>query len=185
MSWRPSTELVSVRTQALVDRDGRASVASFYDVSERTVQNWIDGNTSPRSAANAVSISRRGRVETGAVIQQRGGGQFSSSRTIYNPSVTRAARTIAQNRREQRQAEVSVARNARQRQMIESRPVDVTYSEMRGVEQNLDRLREAEIARREGGYDYESEDWYDWWEENYGYDYDWDDFRSLYEQMSG
>lgn len=184
MSWRPSSELVSVRTQALVERDGRQAVADFYGVSTRTVRRWEAGGN-PQRASDAVSITRRGRDLTGAVVQDRSSGRFSTERTVYNPSITRAVRTIGQRRREQRATEISVARNQRQREMAESRATTVTYTEATDLDRNLDRLRRAEEARREGGWEYESAEWYDWWLDEYGYEYDWEDFRTLYEQMSG
>ena len=184
MAWRPSSELVSVRTQALVERDGRQAVADFYGVSTRTIRRWEAGGN-PQRASDAVSISRRGRDLTGAVVQDRSKGRFSTERTMYNPSITRAVRTIGRRRTEQRATEISVARNQRQREMAESRATEVTYQEATDLDRNLDRLRQAEEARREGGWDYESAEWYDWWLETHGYEYDWDDFRSLYEQMSG
>jgi len=184
LAWRPSSDLIQVRTQALVERDGRQAVADFYGVSTRTVRRWEAGGN-PQRASDAVSITRRGRDLTGAVVQDRSSGRFSTERTVYNPSITRAVRNIGQRRQEQRATEMRVARNQRQREMAESRPTEVTYREATDLDRNLERLRRAEEARREGGWDYESADWYDWWLEEYGYEYDWEDFRSLYEQMSG
>ncbi len=183
MSWRPSDELFDVRVRALIDRDGLQGVADFYGVSTRTVRRWRSGESSPRSDRTAVSIARRGRSETGAVIQERGRGRFSTRRTIYDPSVTRAARTIRERREEQRATDISVARNQRMREMAEARPTDVTYAEMADLERNLDRLTEARQAAEELGFEYQSDEWYEWWRDNYGYEYDYDDFRQGYDSM--
>ena len=81
-----------------------------------------------------------------------------------------------------------LARNDRQRQMAATMITDVTYAEIADIERNLNRLTEAEEAAAAGGYEHQSDEWYDWWEENYPeYDdgYDWDMFRSSYEEMGG
>jgi|TARA_R100000482_G_C5053823_1_gene113934 hypothetical protein len=69
------------------------------------------------------------------------------------------------------------------REMAEARPTDVTYAEMADLERNLDRLTEARQAAEELGFEYQSDEWYEWWRDNYGYEYDYDDFRQGYDSM--
>jgi len=184
LSWRPSDEIFSLRVSALIERDGVQALADRYDVTPQTVRRWGDGGQA-RNADVRRSIVRRGIGETGAVIQERGAGRFSTSRAVYDASALRGARTIRENRRSAQEASLRLARNDRQRQMAATMNTDVSYAEIADIERNLNRLTEAEEAAAEGGYDHQSERWYDWWIDMYGEPYDWDMFRSAYEQMAG
>jgi len=184
LSWRPSDEIFTLRLEALVERDGVRAVADRFDVTPQTVRRWNDGGQA-RSDSVRRSIVRAGVDVTGPVIQQTGAGRFSTSNAVYDASALRGARTIRENRREAQAASMRLARNDRQRQMAASMNTDVTYAEIADIERNLNRLTEAEEAAEEGGYDHQSDEWYDWWIDMYGEPYDWDMFRSSYEQMAG
>ena len=169
---RPSEELFSLRLRALVDRDGRQGVADFYGVSPRTVGRWERGETRPQAATVSTSVTRRGRVETGPVLQL-GGGRFSSQNTVYNPDAIAFVRTVSTRRASAREAAIRNATNPLERAMAEDTPTTVTRTEA----VNFDRRLEALTYADEMGYD-----GYQFYE-YFGYEDDWDAFRSSYSEQ--
>lgn len=171
--WRPSNQVFTTRVRALIERDGVSGVADFYDVSPATVRRWRDGGQ-PRSISDARSVARRGRVETGAVLQL-GGGRFSADRTVYNPDSVAFVRRVAERRRTSAEAAIRNATTPAERAMAQARPTTVSIDEAVDFDRRLENLEYATLQ----GFDYM--DFYDY----FGYFDSWDDFRSTYEQMAG
>ena len=117
MTRRVSSEVFFDRMQALVQRDGQEAVEAFYmtgrgnrpSVSRQTVQRWIRGDTMPQNAYCNRSVSERGRVLTGNVIQGRFaagtiidgvnvGGRLDPSRSLNSRAMTQAFRAGTERR---------------------------------------------------------------------------------------
>lgn len=171
--WRPSDQVFTTRVRALIERDGVEGVADFYGVSPTTARRWRDGGQ-PRSDSTARSVARRGRVETGAVLQIPG-GRFSPERTVYNPDSVAFVRTVAERRRTTAEAALRNATNPAERAMAEALPTTVSVQEATDFDTRLENLEYATLR----GFD--EQDFYDY----FGYYDGWDDFRSTYEQMAG
>lgn len=168
-----SDETFRVRLRALVDRDGIDGVQDFYGVSRRTVRRWISGETSPQASNTARSVSRRGQRITGNVIQTRNAstGQFETRLRGRGAQAFRAQEERVSRRRE---IAIQEANTPADRARAESMPTEPDIDAWADWEQRYNDLQEATQL----GY---LDDFYDY----YGYDYDWEDFRNLYEQMSG
>jgi len=168
-----SNETFRVRLRALVDRDGIEGVQDFYGVTRRTVRNWISGETSPRASNTARSVSRRGQRITGNVIQTRNEatGRFETRLRGRGAQAYRAQEERVSRRRE---IAIQEANTPADRARAESMPTEPDLDAWADWEQRYNDLQEATQL----GY---LDDFYDY----YGYDYDWEDFRTLYEQMSG
>ncbi len=168
-----SDETFRVRLRALVDRDGIDGVQDFYGVSRRTVRRWISGETTPQAGNTARSVSRRGQRITGSVIQTRNPstGQFETRLRGRGAQAFRAQEERVSRRR---QIAIQEANTPADRARAESMPTEPDIDAWADWEQRYNDLQEATQL----GY---LDDFYDY----YGYDYDWEDFRSLYEQMSG
>jgi len=169
---RPSEELFSLRVRALVGRDGRQGVADFYGVSSRTVGRWERGESRPQSSSTATSVARRGRAETGPVLQL-GGGRFSSQNTVYNPDAIAYVNTVSARRASAREAAIRNASTPAERAMAEATPTTVTRTEAVNFDRRLENLTYA----AEQGFDYSE------FEEYFGYEDDWDAFRTSYSEQ--
>ena len=172
--FNPSDELVSVRLRALARRDGVEGLADFYDVSERTVNRWLQGGNPNANARR--SLVRRGLELTGAVVQDPRGG-FSTSRTLYRPEAIAFQLAESQRRRERAVASIATAATPEEMQMAIAMGdnTSVSIQEATAFDRRLQHLQE---WTDRGG------DWADF-AEYYGYEDDWDSFRSAYEQMAG
>lgn len=171
--WRPSDQVFTTRVRALIERDGVRGVADFYGVSPATARRWRDGGQ-PRNEATARSVARRGRAETGTVLQLPG-GRFSAERTVYNPDSVAFVRAVAERRRTTAQAALRNATNPAERAMAEALPTTVSVQEATDFDTRLENLEYATLR----GFD--ADDFFDY----FGYYDDWDDFRSSYEEIGG
>lgn len=171
--WRPSDQVFTTRVRALIERDGVQGVADFYGVSPATARRWRDGGQ-PRSEATARSVARRGRAETGTVLQLPG-GRFSAERTVYNPDSVAFVRTVAERRRTTAAAAIRNATNPAERAMAEALPTTVSAREATDFDTRLGNLEYATLR----GFDLDE------FIDYFGYMDSWDNFRSNYEQMAG
>lgn len=151
------------RLDALIERDGIGQVASFYDVTTRTVQRWTEG-TIPRDPSASRSVIRRGRSITGNAVQTRDdSGRF---------------RTAFAERNFVRAFEVARERRQRAAEAIESQartPAQQAFA----VEQRRRAEDVSALVR-------EVEDWRSWREELIaGLRNDWADWRASYQTIVG
>jgi hypothetical protein len=157
------SETFRARLDALIERDGIAEVASFYDVQPRTVRAWTEGRT-PQREKNIRSVIRRARPLTGNAVQTRDDrGRFVTAFAERN--FVRAFEVSRERRRRAAEAIESQARTPAQRAFAE------------------EQRRRAEDVQ---GLIGEIVDWRTWREELVeGLRDDWDDWRGTYEQIAG
>ena len=168
-----SSPTFRTRIRALAERDGIEGVQNFYGVSRRTVRRWISGDTAPQNPRTIRSIQRRGRRITGSVIQGRNpiSGIFE---TILTGNAARAYEVRRTEMREERRVAIDNALTPSEREMAESMPSEPDIEQFRNWEERLERLREATLLNRLNQF-----------EEYYGYDDTWEDWREDYAVVMG
>lgn len=192
MTRRVSSEVFFDRIQALVTRDGQQAVEAFYmsgrgnrpAVSQQTVQRWIRGETMPQNAYCNRSVSERGRVMTGNVIQGRFaagtivdgvnvGGRLDPSRSLNSRAMTQAFRIGVERRQTNREG---------RRTHIESGLA--TASQRASFEEEESRWDESQNAYYDAILDWQ--EYYDYLREHGEDDlHSWDDWREIYGAVSG
>ena len=168
-----SSPTFRTRIRALAERDGIEGVQNFYGVSRRTVRRWISGETAPQNPRTIRSIQRRGQRITGSVIQGRNPrtGRFE---TILTGNAAQAYRIRRAQMQEQRRVAIQEALTPSEREMAESMPIEPDIELFRKWEERLERLREATLLNRLNQF-----------EEYYGYDDTWEDWREDYAVVMG
>lgn len=161
----PSDNLFRDRLDALVERDGRAAVARFYDRSPQTIARWQTGAQRP-SERTRISVNVRGRRAVGPegqAIQIRDArGRFRT--IVTNPTSAAAVRRENRRRRDERRRAIASARTERSRAAAEMIPEEMSEGEIMDLDTLIERMLEAE----------------DWEWEEYG-----NEWRTLYDQLSG
>lgn len=167
-SFNPSDQLFTTRVRALAERDGVQGIADFYGVQRRTARRWLAGGQ-PRSLDTQRSVVRRARPLTGAVVQ--GPGQFSTRNTIYRRDAITFFRRQQQLRRDRQTAAIANASTPEQFAMADAMLTDITIEEARAFESEMLRRRDFLVQGE--------------FEEYFGYEDSWDNWRSDYYQMRG
>ena len=168
-----SSQTFRTRLRAIVRRDGIEGVQDFYGVSRRTVRRWMAGDTAPQSPRTIRSVIRRGLPITGAVIQGRNPrtGQFE---TILRGEGARAYEIRRAEMIEERRVAIDNALTPSEREMAESMQEEPDIEQFRSWEQRLANLQEATALGR-----------LDDFEEYYGYDDSWAQWRPDYDVIMG
>ena len=168
-----SSPTFRTRLRAIARRDGIEGIQNFYGVSRRTVRRWIAGETAPQNLRTIRSVIRRGLPITGAVIQGRNPrtGQFE---TILTGEGARAYEIRRAEMIEERRVAIDNAQTPSDREMAEVMMDEPDIEEFRNWEQRLANLQEATALNR-----------LDDFEEYYGYDDSWGEWRGDYDAIMG
>lgn len=142
-----STNTISARTRALIERDGFDNVLEFYQnrdasITQEDVQSWASGESIPQIPNIARSIARRGLSLTGqAVVIRDEEGRFTNrvtfSRRAFREAYDRRI-SEGEERREQNQSDLDAGRITEEDFNQEQFLIDNEFEQENLVDQYLD-----------------------------------------------